>query len=323
MTATDQNRYGRSTDMDERSHRVFELIALSSHLSELRRASELFHYNVNELIGLSESELRGRIGGLLALWSACQESLHRVKGWTDDADYLRDSWHGRDKVKQLVGRIGEVYRFSNEVQASLTHSSLDNLLALRDRFRNGLLALDTLHQALIHREARELTNMTARLRNSAKDTSPGRDIFLVHGHDTAAREEIARFLEGIDTTVRILHEMPNAGRTIIEKFEDYSDAGYAVALLTADDVAHAKQTPEISFSRARQNVVFELGYFIGKLGRGRVCALVQDGVERPSDIDGLVYIALDKAGGWKMALAKDIKNAGINVNLNKLIEGNP
>ncbi len=105
-------------------------------------------------------------------------------------------------------------------------------------------------------------------------TSTGHRIFLVHGHDEAVLQEVARFLEQLDQDVIVLREQPNRGRTIVEKFEDFSDVGFAVVLLTADDrggpiaATFDEQQP-----RARQNVILELGYFLGRLGRSRVCAL--------------------------------------------------
>ncbi|MDY7094985.1 MAG: nucleotide-binding protein [Acidobacteriota bacterium] len=153
-----------------------------------------------------------------------------------------------------------------------------------------------------------------------QDPELGKEVFLVHGHDVAARELVARFLQRIGLDVTILHEMPNSGRTIIEKFEEHSEVGYAIALMTSDDIGGPKGAVADKLSkRARQNVVFEFGYFMGKLGRNRVCALVDEGVERPSDYSGLVYIPLDANGAWQFALAKDLKQAGIDVDLNKAI----
>lgn len=145
----------------------------------------------------------------------------------------------------------------------------------------------------------------------------GHRIFLVHGHDEAILHETARFLEKLDQEVIILREQPNKGRTIIEKFEDYADVGFAVVLLTADDRGGASELPiEEQKSRARQNVIFELGYFIGRLGRNRVCALYASGVEVPSDYSGVLYIQLDEQGGWRLSLAKEMKAAGLPVDMN-------
>ena len=102
----------------------------------------------------------------------------------------------------------------------------------------------------------------------------------------------------------VLHEQPNEGRTIIEKFEDFAHVGFAVVLLTPDDTGRLQDDAGEYRPRARQNVIFEFGYFIGKLGRERVCALVQGDLERPSDYDGVLYIQLDDSEGWKMRLVR-------------------
>lgn len=147
----------------------------------------------------------------------------------------------------------------------------------------------------------------------------GRDVFIVHGRDEAAKEKVARFIEKLGLTAIILHEQPNAGRTIIEKFEDYSNVSFAVVLLTPDDMGALKDELNGASPRARQNVIFELGYFIGKLGRNRTCALYKEDVEIPSDYQGVLWIPLDPAGAWKLKLAREIKNSGINVNLSGVV----
>ena len=147
----------------------------------------------------------------------------------------------------------------------------------------------------------------------------GRDIFVVHGHDEAAKQAVARYLEKLNLSAIILHEKPDKGRTIIEKFEDYSDVGFAIILLTPDDMGYKNGEPGEVKPRARQNVIFELGYFIGKLGRGNVCALYKEGIELPSDIQGVLYVPMDPADGWHVKLAREIKHAGIEVDLNKVI----
>lgn len=144
----------------------------------------------------------------------------------------------------------------------------------------------------------------------------GQDVFIVHGHDEAAKEMVSRFIEKLGFKAIILHEQPNAGRTIIEKFEAYSNVGFAVVLLTPDDAHIARVKTLEGKPRARQNVIFELGYFIGKLGRQRVCALHKKEVELPSDIDGILYITLDTLGSWRLSLAKEMKHAGLPVDMN-------
>jgi len=150
--------------------------------------------------------------------------------------------------------------------------------------------------------------------------SSGHRIFLVHGHDEAILHEIARFLEKLDQDIVLLREQPNRGQTIIEKFEDYSDVGFAIVLLTPDDRGGEVALPyEKQKLRARQNVIFELGYFIGRLGRNRVCALYKPGVEIPSDYAGVLYVQLDEQGAWRLTLAKEMKAAELPVDMNKAL----
>jgi predicted nucleotide-binding protein len=152
--------------------------------------------------------------------------------------------------------------------------------------------------------------------------APGNRIFVVHGHDEAAKESTSRFIEKLGLEALILHEQPNRGRTIIEKFEDYSNVGFAVVLLTPDDMGVAKELadrPDKWKPRARQDVIFELGFFSGKLGRSKVCVLYKESVDIPSDYLGVVYVPMDSEGAWRLKLAKEIKSAGLNIDLNKAI----
>jgi predicted nucleotide-binding protein len=142
-------------------------------------------------------------------------------------------------------------------------------------------------------------------------------VFVVHGHDEAAKEAVARQIEKLGLKAIILHEQPNAGRTVIEKFELYSNVSFAVVLLTPDDVGAPRDKSTELKARARQNVIYELGYFIGKLGRQRVCALHKEGIELPSDIYGVLYVSMDTAGAWRLALARELRQAGFPVDLNK------
>jgi predicted nucleotide-binding protein len=113
-----------------------------------------------------------------------------------------------------------------------------------------------------------------------------------------------------------LHEQASGGRTIIEKLERNSDVDFAVVLLTPDDVGAKATATDALQARARQNVVLELGYFVGRLDRSRVCALYKGEIELPSELLGVVYIPLDEGGAWRVLLAKELREAGFNVDLN-------
>lgn len=149
----------------------------------------------------------------------------------------------------------------------------------------------------------------------------GVDVFIVHGHDKGAKACLARSIRGLGLNPIILHEKPNRGRTVIEKLEDEaSPAGYAVILLTADDVGASKEKPKQMKPRARQNVMLELGFFVGKLGRDKVCVLHKNDVEIPSDILGVIYVPMDPSGAWEKTLARELNSAGLEFDASKLLD---
>ncbi|RKU09145.1 hypothetical protein C6503_21630 [Candidatus Poribacteria bacterium] len=119
-------------------------------------------------------------------------------------------------------------------------------------------------------------------------------------------------------TPTVLDEQPNKGRTIIEKLEDLADeTGFAIALLTPDDVGASKKNRNDLKPRARQNVILELGYFLA-LGRQRVCILYKEGVELPSDIQGVVYVPMDDNGEWKQKIVREMESVGLLIDANKI-----
>lgn len=148
-------------------------------------------------------------------------------------------------------------------------------------------------------------------------SADAQDIFIVHGHNESVKLSVAHFIRQVTgRNPTILHEQPNAGRTVLEKFEHYAEnAGFAVVLLTADDTGGARGS-EDSRLRARQNVILEFGFFIGALGRNRVAALHESGVELPSDLGGLLYTSLDSE--WRIDLGREMRAAGVEIDFNKM-----
>lgn len=143
-----------------------------------------------------------------------------------------------------------------------------------------------------------------------------RKVFIVHGHDEGAREMVARYVQKLGFEPIILHERASQGRTVIEKIDAHSDVGFAVVLLTPDDVGARKGEENNLRGRARQNVLLELGYFLGKLGRARVCPLKRGNLDVPSDFEGVVYVTFDDAGGWKNELGRELQAAGFEIDWN-------
>lgn len=182
------------------------------------------------------------------------------------------------------------------------------------------ILVDVIDQATGIIESKETFDLYAdrpKIQKISKKSS-SKKVFLVHGHDNELKEKTARFLEKLGLIPIILHEQVNEGLTIIEKFEKHSDVHFAIILMTPDDVGNSKDKSNNLKYRARQNVILELGYFLGKLGRNNLCALVKDNIQIPSDYDGVIYIAVDPADGWKLLLTKEMKNAKLEFDSNKV-----
>lgn len=248
-----------------------------------------------------------------------------IDGSWDPVDTHRDFRHWVENVATWLDNIEPDSGLSAEWSSLPT-----SLLVFGNRYDDSPQVLSLFYQAVQNR-LRWLSSVPTVIANrrvaiAAPKSSSGlqsRRVFLVHGHDERARDTVARFLEKLELECIILHEQPNKGRTIIEKFEDYADVAFAVVLLTTDDrggVATAK--PETYKPRARQNVIFELGFFLGALERSHVCALYNEGVEIPSDYSGVLFVPLDDGGAWRMTLLQELIAAGIQVDANCIFKKN-
>lgn len=147
-------------------------------------------------------------------------------------------------------------------------------------------------------------------------------VFIVHGHDHALKIELEVFLSHIGLKPIVLHREADSGKTIIEKFEANSDVVYAFILLTPDEIGYTVDQEKLADAdrkkehRARPNVIFEFGYFVAKLGRGRVCALHKGNVSIPSDLSGFIYKKVDSSiEEIGFSLIKELKAAGLSPEL--------
>ena len=218
-------------------------------------------------------------------------------------------------LKNVFGDEDERVKQFQDISFSLrAYNSRTPSSRFEEVYREGLAQSELLLQDFLS----EIPDSQANQSPKSKSTM-GSDVFIVHGHDNEAKQETARLIEKLNLNAVILHERPNKGRTVIEKLVGESQsAGYAIIILTPDDIGFIKGKESEVEERARQNVVLELGYFLGKLERERVCILLKGSTSIPSDFSGVLYIKMDSAGKWKYDLANEMKEVGFNINLDNI-----
>jgi predicted nucleotide-binding protein len=251
-----------------------------------------------------------------------REILARMNNWQEMASARDDLVKWRDYNFELLKRLFTTEEIYNEYRSSshVRRVAYDEREAIQVQLETAEPQIQKLGSIL---ERLELYPEPATAPVEATSSRPrvdSRSVFVVHGHDEAALQAIARFLETIGLQAIVLREQPDRGRTIIEKFEACAnEVGFAIALLTPDDLGGSMAVPEQA-TRGRQNVIFELGYFVGSLGRGRACLIRKGDVEIPSDLFGVIYTDFDHpAEGWKVKLARELKAAGFKFDADKVL----
>ncbi|MCX8534608.1 nucleotide-binding protein [Chryseobacterium luquanense] len=241
-----------------------------------------------------------------------EELKERYNIWNDyNSEYLKQSFNNeyneyRDRYDKCALFIG----FAQGVRAQTPNDKISNF--------QEILSAKIFNLKKLEIKADLLKSKIEKSKNKKEDIMISNKIFIVHGHDERTKIDVARTIEKLGLDPIILSEQPNQGQTIIEKFELHSDVGFAVIILTADDLGRTKEETEDKY-RARQNVLIEMGYFIGKLGRNKIFPLYENGVELPSDVHGVLYTPLDEIGNWKFKLAKELNAFGYNVDANKIL----
>lgn len=243
----------------------------------------------------------------------------------DAPDFTR--WHRNTRVaiQSVFGTEGEHVKEFTDIWFSpivMPSSDTDRREAYVTGLRDALCLLQSMMDE-VSRYWPEGNQEEAASTPPVSSSMSGKKVFVVHGRDIDTAQTVARFLERVALEPVILHEQPNEGRTIIEKFEDHANVGFAVVLLTPDDEGQLREESgdaRILNPRARQNVLLELGFFLGKLGRERTCAIKKGDVDIPSDYTGVVLTVMDDAGAWKTELARELRNAGMDLDLDRLLD---
>lgn len=238
-----------------------------------------------------------------------------------NSEFLRRSFTSEEYAEEYNYYVGfGVVTWGEKSFHTKVQEARERVTEKRNRLTSIIERLDLIDEDPSVSRARQALPAVAPQR--ALSTSNSK-VFLVHGQDEEAKAVVARFISSCDLEPIILHEQANGGRTIIEKFEKEADVGFAVILLTPDDVGGRRRGTEMVSdelkARARQNVVLELGYFAGRLGRERVAALKKGELELPSDVAGVVWTSMDPADAWKMSLARELKSAGYEFDLGKAL----
>lgn len=210
-------------------------------------------------------------------------------GGSDKPEWLAWKTRSYNIVCQLVEAGSPAERLIDEAKRTQTEGNYESTF---ERTRSNIVnALQMTFNALSEDTFGELKSP----KSEATSLSLSNKVFIVHGHDQALKTDVERFVHQIGLQPIVLHRQPDKGRTIIEKFEEHSDVGYAFILLTPDDVAYSADEEKLPDSsrkkelRARPNVIFEFGFFVARLGRERVCCLYKESVVLPSDLAGLIY----------------------------------
>lgn len=225
-------------------------------------------------------------------------------------------WHQENSFwldRYLGGEVAELQRAHDLIMPA---NLLDWPQYLRASVEEEIGRLQSVHKNL-HLWIPKDSKMSSSSSVGPTQPAPDGPIFIVHGSDTLRAERVARIVN--KATARdtiILREQPSLGQTLIEKFEQHAtNASYAIVVLTPDDEGGRKG--QSRNPRGRQNVIFEMGYFYGILGRRQVSVLLHPDVEKPSDMDGIVYIKFDDGGAWKVELFRELEHAQIHVDMSR------
>lgn len=273
-----------------------------------------------------ETDEKDKKGSYLTYYDLDNEDIDDVKKYIihpylkKEEIFIDGRYIDASKVRMI--KIKEASNSTEELR-SVAQSRVPRgvlMVHTRKSVLNNNFTTDITKQLLMESGSKLKDNESRKIEDSInKNIEINNNIFIVHGRDDLAKTEVARFIEKLGLKAIILHEQDNNGKTIIEKIEEHTNVGYGIVLYTPCDFGGLAGEIE-SRPRARQNVLFEHGYLIGKLGRNKVCALVKSDIEMPNDISGLVYTQLDAPGAWKLSVAKELTREGYTIDPSKLLE---
>ncbi len=221
-----------------------------------------------------------------------------------DMPYTQAAFNIIDESVDLIDKYVESQHFLNRKKYKAELKVISELAENLSRFKSDS---DRHLQLTIQRK---ISNLAREIIEETKK------IFIVHGRNLNMRDKVTSLIGRLKLDYVILESEHNGGTTIIEKFLKYSnECEYAIILFSADDIGKLIDSNEDEKFRPRQNVILELGYFLGTVGRKNIIILHEIGkqIEKPSDFDGIVYEPFDDYGAWKNKLIKEMKKAKIYI----------
>lgn len=240
--------------------------------------------------------------------------------WVDSGESTQWRQTVQSALRRLFGeKCEQLKAFKNVKYVPIIWSTSTPGSVFAEEFMAGMRSATAIIRSALQ-EYEDYERSPEPSHDRSEDNSPlakSRNIFVVHGHDNEMKEAVARFLENLELAPIILHEQASGGDTIIEKLERHRNVSYAIILLSPDDVGRVNNQGKALRARARQNVILELGFFMGALGRSHVFTLLRGDIEHPSDLLGVIYVKFDDAS-WKMKLLQELKHNGFDIDTNKL-----
>jgi predicted nucleotide-binding protein len=278
--------------------------------TELTNPKEEFNKILDERIAIGEEIFNRQI----TTQDAFKKNREDYSNWNDyNSEYLKHSFN--KEHNEYKKRYDDAGTFSFAFIGGRT-SPAQELKEFKDKVNYKLDNLKKLRAKTDLLKSTISEKIEVAEKSNSLDTT---QVFIVHGHDEEAKAKTARFIEILGLKPIILHEQASGSKTIMEKIEAYSNVGFGIVLYTPCDIG-AKNDEKTNFkNRARQNVVFEHGFLIGKIGRENVCALVKGEIETPNDISGVVYIKMDDDEAWHLKIVRELKNSGYEIDMNKII----
>lgn len=235
----------------------------------------------------------------------------RWENWPNDRKRMQ-KWELPDNLEDVKSLAYDLYK--SVAEQNDNGDKLSFHLFRQTKFSDNIYQFNKTFIDYFEDVLDDILNANPEIETRQNIKTKGDLVFIIHGHDNELKSEIQLLMQNAGINNIVLHEQADKGRTIIDKLiDETNNSGYAIAILTPDDLTNDGS------KRARQNVILEIGYFIGKIGKERIRFIVKGDIEIPSDLQGILYEKFDRNGAWKIKLLKEIQAVGIYVDIQNAI----